>query len=562
MDPSTTIVIGAVVGLLMLALATVFVFLRLYKVAPKDKAFVRTGMSGGAKVIVDGGALIMPYLHSVTEVNLNTMKLDVSRAKEEALITKDRMRVDVLAEFYLRVKSDPDSIATAAATLGERTNTPELLKQLMLGKFIDALRSVASSMEMEELHERRPEFVQAVQQALTEDLAKNGLELESVSLTGLDQTSKEYFNADNAFDAAGLTKLTEKTESMRKRRNEIEADTRVAVEQKNLDAEKMSLEINVQTSTLRQKQLSDIARVEAEATALIAQQTAEGERLAEEARIASEREIELRNIDRLRQQEVAQQDRKISISKKSEEESAAQAAADAARATAVRAAEEVRTVQMVAEANRNKEVALVEASREAESRVIAEVASARAERESAEERARATILLAQADRDAALAGTQAHERHLEVEAAGTRAINEARNLLSEAQVALRTREIIVQGAPAILAAATKPMESIDKIQVIDIRGMGAGATGGASSTSTGSGNPENLAEQVVNGALRYRVGGAMVDSLLSSVGLSSASVSQMIPQDVASPNLGAAPDPSSATDTTQSDTSAEGADQA
>jgi uncharacterized membrane protein YqiK len=87
----------------------------------------------------------------------------------------------VLAEFYVRVQPTAESIANAAQTLGRRTLQPEALKDLVEGKFVDALRAVAAEMTMEELHEKRVDFVQKVQRAVSEDLLKNGLELESVS---------------------------------------------------------------------------------------------------------------------------------------------------------------------------------------------------------------------------------------------------------------------------------------------------------------------------------------------------------------------------------------------
>jgi uncharacterized membrane protein YqiK len=61
-------------------------------------------------------------------VNMNTLRLEVMRSKEEALITKDRMRVDVRAEFYVRVKPTEEAIADAAQTLGQKTLKPLELK--------------------------------------------------------------------------------------------------------------------------------------------------------------------------------------------------------------------------------------------------------------------------------------------------------------------------------------------------------------------------------------------------------------------------------------------------
>ena len=37
---------------------------------------------------------------------MNSMQLAVTRERDEALITRDRMRIDVDAEFYVRVQSD------------------------------------------------------------------------------------------------------------------------------------------------------------------------------------------------------------------------------------------------------------------------------------------------------------------------------------------------------------------------------------------------------------------------------------------------------------------------
>ena len=61
-----------------------------------------------------------------------------------------------------RVQPTTESIANAAQTLGQRTMEPELLKELVEGKFVDALRAVAAEMAMEELHEQRVNFVQKV----------------------------------------------------------------------------------------------------------------------------------------------------------------------------------------------------------------------------------------------------------------------------------------------------------------------------------------------------------------------------------------------------------------
>ena len=151
-------------------------------------------------------------------------------------------------------------------------------------------------MAMEELHEKRVDFVQKVQQVVSEDLHKNGLELETVSLTGLDQTSFEFFNPQNAFDAEGLTRLTEAIEVRRKKRNDIEQDTDLAIKSKNLDAERNRLDIKREEEYAILKQEREIAIRKAEQAAEIASQEAMKKREAEEARIAAEKEVKLKHI--------------------------------------------------------------------------------------------------------------------------------------------------------------------------------------------------------------------------------------------------------------------------
>ena len=253
---------------------------RLYQRASKEVSFVRTGF-GGQRVIMNGGALVLPVLHEIIQVNMNTLRLEVRRSAEQALITKDRMRVDVQAEFYVRVQPTVESIANAAQTLGRRTMEPATLKELVEGKFVDALRAVAAEMAMEELHEQRVNFVQKVQAAVSEDILKNGLELESVSLTGLDQTNREFFNPENVFDAEGLTKMTQAIEERRKTRNDIEQNTQVAIAKKNLEAQTEQYNIHRDTEYARLNNEREIAiRVDqqnAEIESLRAQRATESE---------------------------------------------------------------------------------------------------------------------------------------------------------------------------------------------------------------------------------------------------------------------------------------------
>ena len=522
--PYLSILIPA--GIILVALfALGLVFARLYRRSSKEIAFVRTGL-GGEKVVRDGGALVLPVLHETIPVNMNTLKLEVLRARDAALITRDRMRVDVQAEFYVRVKPDAQAISTAAQTLGRRTMDPGALKELVEGKFVDALRAVAAGMSMEELHENRSDFAQKVQVAVSEDLHKNGLELESVSLTGLDQTAADFFNPQNAFDAQGLTKLTQEIELRRKERNDIERDTKIQVELKNLQTERQSLEIARDQEYARLSQDQEIKVRAAEAASMIAQQEADRHREAEQAKINSDRaiaeseidkrrSIEQREIERERIIRIAEQEREIAISQKSQEESAAKAEADRARAKSVEAEEEVNKVRETAVAERAKAVRLVQAREQAEQDAIGITVAAEAEKKAADDRAEAQRVGATGEADAVRIRALADEERYRVEAEGKRSINEARNALSEEQIRLEIKLELLRQLPIIIQQAVKPMERIEGIKIIDVRGMN-GVGGG---TSDAGGGERNLAGSVVDHALRYRAQRPLVDALLKEVGL-------------------------------------------
>ncbi|MEO1553923.1 MAG: flotillin domain-containing protein [Pseudomonadota bacterium] len=546
------------------------VFARLYRRSSKEVSFVRTGF-GGQKVIMNGGALVFPILHEIIPVNMNTLRLEVRRHAEQALITRDRMRVDVQAEFYVRVQPTVEAIADAAQTLGQRTMRPQDLKELVEGKFVDALRAVAAEMAMEELHEQRVNFVQKVQAAVSEDILKNGLELESVSLTGLDQTSKEFFNPNNAFDAEGLTKLTEEIEARRKKRNDIEQETEVQIRRKNLDAEQQRLEISRDSEYARLQQQREVEIRKAMQASEIAQEQAEREREAEQAKIvatqkveesaiAAKREVEQREIEKTQTVESAQvekeklvelarQERDIAVAEKSRAKSEADAEADKARAIAARAMEEVTTARETEIADRQMAIELIDARKDAEQAAIAIQVAAEAEKMASADRAEAVRIEAEAEaqreRITAEGAAQAEKLRADalaatysVEADGKRAVNEAANVLSVDQIAMQIKQALITALPAIIEQQVKPMEQIEGIKILHVDGLGGvGGMGGGSDSGDGSGN---VADQAVNAALRYRAQVPLLDSLLGELGLKDADFSDALSGATAKPNGSAA----------------------
>ena len=537
--------LGLVVVVIVVAIA-VWLLHWLYLRSSKERAFVRTGL-GGQKVVLDGGAFVLPIVHDVIPVNMNTLRLEVSRGRDKALITKDRMRVDVIAEFYVRVAAQPEAVAAAAQTLGLRTLEPDQLRELVEGKFVDALRTSAAEMTMEELHEKRGTYVKRVREAVAGDLTKNGLELEAASLTQLDQTAMEFFNPSNAFDAEGLTRLTEQIEHRKKQRNDVEQDTLIAIRNKNLEAEKFSLEIDRESEYARLSQQREVeiarARQRAELTMERAQRELEGEsaqiatkqaieaarirsdQSLEQERIGKERAVQGAEIERRQAIELAEQKRAIAFAHESKNQSDAQAAADAARAAAVSAEEKVFTAREVEMAERRKAIDLIGAAQAAEREALRLTSAAQAEKAASADRGAAIRAEAEADADADKIRALGSRVRCEIEAEALRWMNEAHNILSPEARASALRLKLVDKAEAIIRESVRPLERIEGIKILQVDGLGGGHGGGGDLNGNGG---SSFADGVVNSALRFRAQAPLVDQLLREIGLEGGDIHRLV----------------------------------
>lgn len=601
------------------ALVVLWLLLRkFYRRASREMSFVRTGF-GGQKVVMNAGALVIPVLHEFIPVNMHTVRLEVIRANNQALITHDRMRVDVQVEFYVRVKPTMEAVADAAQTLGRRTMDAKGLQELVEGRFVDALRAVAAEMDMDELHEKRIEFVRKVETAVSEHLLKIGLELESVSLSALDQTDQSYFNPQNAFDAQGLTVLTEVIQARMRQRNEVERDTEVAIRRKDLEAErhKLNLDKEEEFAKLEQQREIEVRRAEqqanvtaeqvekerqtkeAEITAkqqvdqaqILAERSVEEERIArdlllrereiareravqiaeaekereakeaeiaakqqvdqaqilaernvEEERIArdlllkekdvlKESAIEIAEIKRQKSISLSDQERTIAIADKSKEQSIAEAEANKARVSAIKAEEQVTTARQVEVAERQKAIELIEARKKTERDAIGIISQAEARKNAANDQAETVRIIskgeadkikiaAEAEAEAETARAEGAKKRYAVDAAGTRAIHEAENILDPNVIAMRIKMAVIEHLPEIIRESVKPMEAIEGIKILQVEGLNPRTVTCPAEGDATTRTETSLADQLVNSALRYRGQAPLVDAILKEVGIS------------------------------------------
>ncbi len=372
--------IGAIVALIS---ALVVLYSRLYRRASANMAFVRTGQ-GGARVIQDGGSIVIPVLHEIIPVSLETMRLNVERRGPHALITKDNLRVDLSAEFYIKVQANRDDILMAARSLGDRNVQAEAVSTLVQEKLVSALRTVAATKDLVELHSKRDEFASAVQQIVTHDLASNGLTLESVTISSLDQTDPSQLQERNVFDAQGLRKIAEITQKARVERNEIEQESQRQVVERNVSTRKKVLELE-----------RDQAEFEADQRTKVANVRAGREREIQEFKLQQDEAVSKRDIEKMRTIETSEVERQLAVEQAQVAKTTALIAKQREQETA-----EILKKQAVAVAERAKEVAIAQKEQE-RATAQAEMLTAEAEKERATQQVVTVRITAEAEREAA-----------------------------------------------------------------------------------------------------------------------------------------------------------------
>ena len=258
LELGVTIFIVAIVVIAIVYIISIWI----YKRAPANMGFIRTGFLG-TKVCVGRGAIVLPVFHEISWVSLETIKLIISRSRDQAVLTSDKIRVDVVAELYAHVGRTEDDVLTASRSLGDKTFDPERVRNLLEAKVVSALRSHAATKTLSELHENREELANDIKASVIASFQANGLTLEEVTIVTLEQAGKEYFKPDNVFDAEGLKIITEITSDARRKVHATEKRTSVAIRQKDLDTQLELLEIERKEAVARASQDKEVANEQA-----------------------------------------------------------------------------------------------------------------------------------------------------------------------------------------------------------------------------------------------------------------------------------------------------------
>jgi uncharacterized membrane protein YqiK len=490
----------AIVGFLLIVSGALMTWLNVYRKTSANEALVRTGM-GGPEVVLDGGITVYPIVHQVVPVSLETMKLEVERQGQDALITQDNLRVDVKAEFYIRVSPNKEDILQAARSLGHKSIEAKAVGELVFEKLVSALRSVAAQKDLAEIHSDRKTFASAVQELVAEELQQNGLLLETVTVSRLDQTDPHGLSDQNIFDAQGKKKITEITAAARVERNRLERLAEQSITQQDVQTREQVLALerqraeatatqerdvaNIQTERAREKQSFAVAQEQAIREAEIARdlaiETANIER--DRTLIRRQQEREQTDIERSKTVEVAERQKQIAIAEQETARAQADQATLTAQAERERASQQIATVQATAQAEREAQTRLIAArqvieqdkiKRETDAEVAAftEIRKAEASQKSADLEAQARLRLADADarsKEMVAQGEQA-QRLVEVNVAREQVnVDEAR--VEVERKALENRQTFSQAALEFETAKLR-IEADREVQIALANAMG------------------------------------------------------------------------------------------
>jgi uncharacterized membrane protein YqiK len=397
------------------------VITRLYVKTKASEAFVRTGM-GGLRVVQDGGALVIPVIHQIVRISLETLRLEVGREGPDALITNDKLRADVRAEFYVRVQPEEESVRAAARSLGEKMGNSAAVRALVEDKLVSALRTVAATKNLEELNIERDRFMEQVTQIVTPDLAHNGLTLETATISKLDQTDPKLLKSDNIFDAQGLRTIAQITQEQLTRRNELERTGEQARKLQDVETRKNVLMLEQAEREAETKQRAEVAMIAAEKARQSREKEIESARAVELAAVEKAKTIEVAQREQARAVDVAERQRQEAIARAEVERVRAEADLALSEAERERARQAIKTVEMSADAERNKQQSLIAAQAAAEKKYLEVQRAADGEAYRLQKEAEALNRAADAEAEALRKQAEAQADAAKARAEGERAV--------------------------------------------------------------------------------------------------------------------------------------------
>lgn len=213
------VVVGAVcTGALLAILA------RSYRAVRQGEALIVNRLGDRPRVTFTG-ALVIPIIHSAEILDVSVKQLTIARRGREGVICADHLRADIEATFFVRINKTADDVLRVAQSIGcSRASDPRTLEELFTAKFAEAIKIVASQLELEELFRKRDLFKDQVLNMIGRDLS--GYVLEDMAIDALEQTPIEQLDPSNVLDAQGIRKIRSRTEGVERLQGARASDRR------------------------------------------------------------------------------------------------------------------------------------------------------------------------------------------------------------------------------------------------------------------------------------------------------------------------------------------------
>ena len=483
-----------VVMMVMLAgMATAFS--KFYQKPGPEEAVVRTGV-GGLRAITGRGMIVIPLIQEAHRMDLSVKRIIVARDGEDGLICKDNMRADIKVTFFIRVNNQAEDIKQVAEIIGPRRASEQIkLEELFEAKFSEALKTVGKNFEFVQLYTKRDDFKDQILQVIGTDL--NGYNLDDCAIDYLEQTPLDRLSPTNILDAEGIKKITELTAIEKVKENHFTREKEKTLKKQDVEAQEAILELEKQRVEAVEKQQREIANISAREQSAAAQVSEEERLKSQTARIRTEEELQvqeenkqrqvivsLRNKERTdaveservirdRELEITDRERVVglaSIEKEKVIEVEKKNIQDVIRerVTVERAVveekEKIKNTEAFMGADRDKQVAVTLAEKDAQEALVKQVQAAEASKSAAELHSEQVVIEAEARRASAEKETQATKMLAEAKAA------------DHAAIGLADAEVMIAKADAAEKQGTAEASVLQKKAVAQAKGQEAKAS--------------------------------------------------------------------------------------
>ena len=424
---------GVAAGIILLiVIGLALIVMKFYQKVEQGQAMIVNTMKEVPEVTFTGRT-VWPIVHKKEFMVISLKTIEIDRRGLDGLICKDNIRADIKVTFFVRVNKTKEDVLKVAQAIGcERASKQETIDELFSAKFSEALKTVGKKLEFEELYEERDRFRDAIIEVIGKDL--NGYVLEDAAIDYLEQTPITSLDANNILDAQGIRKITELTAKQHILTNEFEREEETKIKKRDVEARERILELERIEADAEARQQREIASVQAREKAETEKIESEERLKSESARIATEQEvlvmeenkmrevevasnnrqravaIEEEKVTKVRQLEIVGREREVSLQEINKEKDIEVEKKNIAEVIRERIAvektvavqeEQIKELRVVEEASRNKQAMVIQAEALAEQDLIKEIKAAEAQETTAKHRASERVTMAEADREAA-----------------------------------------------------------------------------------------------------------------------------------------------------------------